>query len=167
MMRILLLIPLLFSCSTLKKTIVYSSLSGGLAGAGAGAILSPNPESRGANAVIFGLLGATIAGLSGYALYEDDPRNKKLPNMLTPNTNPNELELDMGNIKLDAKLSKKEAYSMPKKSLPKELMGKVKEQYLIKYQSKERYLNKGNKTFYIPSFEIYEHAYSEIGDNDE
>ena len=48
------------------------------------------------------------------------------------------------------------------------LKGKVKKQYVIKYQSKERYLNKGNKTFYIPPFQIYEHSYESLeGDKSE
>lgn len=158
---------LFISCSTLKKTIVYSSMSGGMAGATAGALLSPNRESQGANAAIFGLVGAGLVGLTAYALYEDDPRNKKLPSMIMPPDDPNEIELDLGNIKLDANLKREDSYSLPRKELPKELEGKVKEQYLIKYQSKEQYLNKGNKTYYIPSFQIYEHAYSELGENNE
>lgn len=161
----------LVSCSTMKKTIIYSSLAGGMTGATAGALLSPNEESKGANAAVFGLIGAGVAALAGYALYKDDPRNYKLDNMLLdekkPMTefNPNELEIGLGNLKIDANLKKQEAYEVPVKSLPEKLKGKVNKQYLIKYQSKERYVKKGSKTFYIPAFDVYEHAYGNTPDS--
>jgi hypothetical protein len=153
----------LSSCSSMKKTIIYSSLAGGMTGATAGALLSPNEKSRGANAAVFGLIGAGVAALAGYALYKDDPRNYKLKNMLRDQEkiNPNEIELGLGDIKIDASLEKKESHKVPVTELPKKLRGKVNQQYLIKYQSKERYVRKGNKTFYIPSFEVFEHAYSQ------
>ena len=164
-MTIIVLLSLIISsCSSMKKTIVYSSLSGGLAGASAGYALSPDKESQGANAAIFGLVGAGLSALIGYALYEDDPRNQKMNHMLEERKrlDPNSLELDLGNLNIEANLSKDEVYQTPAKELPEKLKGKIKQQYIIKYQSKERYLNKGNKTFYIPSFQIYEHAYDEV-----
>lgn len=149
------------SCSSLKKTMIYSSLAGGMAGATAGVMLSPNTQSRGANAAVFGLIGAGIAVLAGYALYKDDPQNYKLKNMLLDKKklNLSDLEINLGNLRIDANLEKKEAYPIPVKNLPPELKGKVNKQYLIKYKSKERYIRKGDKTFYIPSFEVFEHAY--------
>lgn len=157
------LIPLLFlfcSCSTLKKTLVYSSLSGAMVGATAGLVLSPDKESRGANAALFGLIGAGAAALAGYALYKDDPRNQKLKPMLDMDLDdPNKMKIDLEGLNIEASLNQSEKYLTPKMDLPKELQGKIKQQFLIKYQSKERYINKGSKTFYIPSFEIYEHTY--------
>ena len=159
------------SCSSLKKTLIYSSLVGGATGATAGAMLSPNKESRGANAAVFGLVGAGLAALAGYALYKDDPRNYKLDQMLMEEKkarvsyDPNEIEIGLGNFKIDANLSKEEAYKVPVKELPEKLKGKVNRQFLIKYQSKERYVKKGNKTFYIPAFDVYEHAYGETPDS--
>lgn len=168
---ILILCGVVTSCSTMKKTIIYSSLAGGMTGATAGVLLSPNKESKGANAAVFGLIGAGIAALAGYALYKDDPRNYKLDNMLQEKPisksnrfNPNELEIGLGNFKIDANLNKKEAYEVPVKSLPEKLKGKVNKQFLIKYQSKERYIKKGAKTFYIPAFDVYEHAYGDTPD---
>ena len=159
----------LSSCSSLKKTIIYSSLAGGMAGATAGALLSPNKASQGANAAVFGLIGAGVAALTGYALYQDDPRNYKLQNMLMDQApkaqlDPRELEIGLGNFKIDASLSKQEAYEVPVKELPEQLKDKVGKQYLIKYQSKERYIKNGAKTFYIPAFEVYEHAYGDSPD---
>lgn len=169
MLWLLLLCFYLTSCSSLKKTIIYSSLAGGMAGATAGAMLSPNKDSQGANAAVFGLIGAGVAALTGYALYQDDPRNYKLQNMLMDDApkakaNPRELEIGLGNLKIDASLAKQEAYEVPVKELPEKLKGKVNKQFLIKYQSKERYIKNGSKTFYIPEFEVYEHAYGETPD---
>jgi hypothetical protein len=163
-MKYLIVIALSFtSCASLKKTLIYSALSGGLAGSATGIALSPDKASRGANAAVFGLIGAGIVAMSGYALYQDDPRNYKLKHMLMDKKeiDSSELELGLGDLKIDANLEKKEAYRVPVTELPKELQGKVNKQYLIKYQSKERYVKKGNKTFYIPSFEVFEHAYDE------
>lgn len=165
---LVLCLVVLCSCSTMKKTIIYSSLAGGMAGAAGGVMLSPNKESQGANAAVFGLIGAGVAALTGYALYKDDPRNYKLDNMLLDEKkkeiNPNELEIGLGDFKIDASLDKQEAYEVPVKELPEKLRGKVNRQYLIKYQSKERYIKKGSKTYYVPAFEIYEHAYGETPD---
>ena len=153
----------LMSCSTLKKTLIYGGLSGGIAGAAGGYALSPDEESRPANAAIFGLLGAGLAAILGYSMYSDDPRNQKLNHMLMPKKlKDNEMEIDLGGIKIDASLEKKGSFKTPRKELPEKLKGKVKEQFIIKYESKERYVNKGNKTFYVPSFEIYEHAYKNL-----
>jgi len=154
----------LSSCSSMKKTIIYSSLSGGLAGATAGYALSPDKESQGANAAIFGVIGAGISALIGYALFEDDPRNQKLNHMLEEKNalNPDSLGLDLGDLKIEANLSKEGVYKTPTMELPNELKGKIKKQYVIKYESKERYLHKGSKTYYIPSFKIFEHAYDDV-----
>ncbi|MCK5074651.1 MAG: hypothetical protein KAQ98_14570 [Bacteriovoracaceae bacterium] len=163
-MRILILLLFLCSCSSMKRTILYSSLAGGMAGATAGALLSPDKESTGFNTAIFGLTGAAVAALAGYMMYEDDPRNKKLKNMLMADgekKKPGMVEIGLGDLKIEAQMDKKEAYKVPLKELPMELKGKVKKQYLIKYESKERYINSGSKTFYIPEFEIYEHSYDE------
>jgi phage tail tape-measure protein len=67
----------LVSCSTYKKTITYSSISGAVAGGMAGAALSPDSYSRPHNAVIFGAVGALTAGFLGHFLYNEDPRNRK------------------------------------------------------------------------------------------
>ena len=161
-MRILCLALLLASCSSMKKTVVYSSLTGGFAGATTGALLSPNPESRGANMAIFGVVGAGLSALAGYALYRDDPRNYKLDNMLTDSPKKKKgLEIALDGLTIDANLKKQEAYKVPVKDLPERLRGKVGEQYLIKYRSRERYLRQGKKTWYVPEFDVYEYSYGE------
>lgn len=156
---IICLILNLSSCSTLKRTLIYSSLIGGFAGMASGVALSPNRESRKANALVFGAIGAVATGLVGYALYKDDPRNYDLKHMLLDNKQKEDIDLDLGNLKIDANLDSSEIYDVPIKELPEKLKNKVNKQYLIKYQSKERYIKKGSKTYYIPEFEVYEHAY--------
>ena len=163
----LILLLILVSCSTLKKTVIYSSLSGAALGGVGGYSLSPDNESRAANAAIFGVVGAGVAALAGYSLYKDDPRNMKLKHMLEKPKRDGEIELDLEGININANLEQSEFYKSPSKDLPEKLRGKIKEQFIIKYQSKERYVNQGDKTYYIPSFEIYEHAYENLGEQDE
>ena len=156
-----------FGCSSLEKTLIYSSASGMLAGASSGVLLSPNRESRHLNGVIFGLTGAIVAGGVGYLLYRDDPRNYKLKNMLTEEERMNFIELDLEQMKINMSIDKEEAYKVPPvKDLPLELKGKVGRQFVIKYISKERYLKKDNKTFYIPAFSIYQHSYNLPGEEE-
>ncbi len=153
---------LLASCSSLKKTLAYSSLSGGMAGATAGAALSPTKKDRGANAFVFGLVGAGLASLAGYALYQDDPRNYKLRSMLIDpkeGDNPNAMEIGLGPLKLNIRPKREEIYQVLAKDLPDKLKGKVGKQYLIKYHAKERYIKQGPKTYYIPAFEVYEYSF--------
>ena len=159
--RIVIFIFLLQSCSSLKKTFIYTSASGVLAGATSGVLLSPNKEVRLVNGVVFGLAGAAVAGSVGWLLYKDDPRNFKLKNMLTGSEQREFIELDLGQMKINMSIDKEEAYKIPPiRNLPSKLKGKVGRQFVIKYTSKERYLKKNNKTFYIPSFSIYEHSYN-------
>lgn len=81
-------------CSSLKKSIIYGSMIGSLTGMVSGVMLSPNKESQGANAAIFGLIGASVSGLASYALYQDDPRNYQLNHMLE--YRPVEAEVEVG-----------------------------------------------------------------------
>ena len=81
-MKILVLCLFLSSCSTLKRTLTYSALDGGTAGAGTGVLISPNRTSDVPNAVLFGAIGAGLSVLIAYLVYGDDPRNYRLNNML-------------------------------------------------------------------------------------
>jgi hypothetical protein len=44
---------------------------GAAAGSAGGAVLSPNPESRGLNTLVFGLAGALVGGVAGLLTYDD------------------------------------------------------------------------------------------------
>ena len=150
---------ILGACSTLKKTVIYSALSGGIAGAATGAMLSPNRESIKGNGIIFGILGAGIAAGIGRALYKDDPRNYKLKHMLLGKR---EIEIPLGETSFNAKLNSRAIYPVPLMKLPKGLKGKVGKQYLIKHRSKERVIKKDGKTLIVPAFDVYEHSYGEF-----
>jgi len=158
------ILVVLQSCSSMKKTIIYSTLTGAVVGGASGFVLSPNTESRGANTAVFGLIGGVVTGLVGYALYKADPRNNKLNHMLLDNkVDPNKIDIGFNNFNIKADLKKQEAYKIPLKNLPPKLKGKVKQQFVIKYTSKERYVQKGDKTFYIPAFDVYENSYDQLG----
>ena len=147
----------MIACSSLRRTITYSALSGAMAGAASGVALSPNKKSNKGNALIFGLATAVLAAGVGYALYQDDPRNYQLKHMLLGQST--KLDINLGTFNINAKLDKKEAYSIPVKKLPAKLKGIVNQQYLIKHRSKERVIKQRGRTFYIPAFEAYEHSY--------
>ena len=148
------------SCSTLRKTVVYSALSGSLAGVASGAALSPNRDSRGGNMLLFGLGGAALAAGIGYALYQDDPRNYKLKHMLLGE----KLDIDLGDLKIAARLDQDQSYRVPLIPLPNKLKDKVSRQYLMQYHSREKFIKKGTKTYYVPSFSVFEHSYGQLGE---
>ena len=105
-LRMTIIAFLMSSCSSLKKTLVYSGAAGALTGGVAGSALSPNKESRQANALIWGLVGAGVAAGAGYLLYKEDPRNYKLKNMLGENVNES-VEIDLGALQINAWPEKK------------------------------------------------------------
>ena len=162
-LSVLLLPPLLLSCSNLRRTLIYSSMAGGIAGAATGVVISPNKKSRPVNMIVYGALGASLAALTGYRLYEDDPRNRPLSPMLDLNPGPmGKLEIESDKLRISAAVTPTNIYKVPVMKLPPALEGKVGKQYLIKYRSKERYIRQNGKTWYIPDFEFYQYAY---GDN--
>lgn len=77
-------IILLSSCSSLKKSMIYSGATFGTAGAFAGIALSPDSYSKPHNAAIMGGLGALLGAGLAYYFWKDDPENKNLPSMILP-----------------------------------------------------------------------------------
>ena len=156
------LLSFLSSCSSLKRTLVYSSIAGGTAGIATGVVVSPNRKSRPANMIVYGALGASLAALTGYWIYRDDPRNTPLTPMLDLKPEPTgKLEIESDKFRISAAVNPEGIYKVPVMKLPPALAGKVGRQYLIKYRSKERYIRQNGKTWYIPDFEIYRYAYGE------
>ena len=117
-----------------------------------GVAVSPNRESDRGNALIFGALGAALAAGTSYVLYQDDPRNYKLDHMLMGKINLNDAELPV-------EMDKKGVHPVPVMKMPKKLQDKVVRQHLIKHKSREQFIQKGESTYYIPSFDIFEHSY--------
>ena len=113
--------------------------------------------------IVHGALGASLAALAGYWLYEDDPRNRPLSPMLELDPQPaGNLEMESDKLRISAAVTPVNIYRVPVMELPPELAGKVGRQYLIKYRSKERTIRRNGRTWYIPDFEFYQYAY---GDN--
>jgi hypothetical protein len=68
-MAVILVAAQLTGCATLgspDRQVLIGAGLGGAVGAGGGAVLSPNSESRGLNALVFGLVGTLLGGLIGY-----------------------------------------------------------------------------------------------------
>ena len=74
---IVLILVMSTSCSSLRKSIMYGGISGGVLGATAGNMLSPNKESVSPNMVIWGGLGALIGAGLGYFFWKELIRNYK------------------------------------------------------------------------------------------
>jgi len=79
------LATVLASCSTGSKQTYSWAFSGAAAGAAGGALLSPNDESRGLNALVFGLTGALFGGLVGILTGgNSEKRDSTNPQISTP-----------------------------------------------------------------------------------
>jgi hypothetical protein len=84
---ILLLILLLSSCTSLRKSMVYGGLAGGAIGAYAGSALSPDSYSKAPNALVWGGVGLLSGAALGYFFFNDDPENRDLPQMILKDQN--------------------------------------------------------------------------------
>jgi hypothetical protein len=170
--RSLVIIFLLSSCSTLKKSVITSALISGVVGSVGGHIFSPTEKDRNKNAFLFGTLGAAAGAGIAYGFHEKPISQRKLKHMLLEDRkrealkNSQELplfdfspELKKMSPKVDFKPVSK--FAVPLKDLPPELQGKVKKQYIIEYQSDAKTLKIGNRTFEISPFKAWEHVYEE------
>ena len=138
------------SCSTMKRSIFYGGLSGITLGVAGSAALSPNKESIAPNMAIWGSLGALIGAGLGYFFFVDDPENRELPSMIQGNLynngklkNSNSMgPYDLAPIKdIEAKIvtpkdSKK--YKLESGPIPDHLKGKVQAPYIIEHEIPER-----------------------------
>ncbi len=134
---ILLILAILTSCSSLRKSMMYGGISGGVLGGTAGNMLSPNKESVSPNMVIWGGLGALIGAGLGYFFWKDDPENKELPSMLIPMSTKNNVSNDDFEKALVLPSSSKK-YRVEKGPVPEYLKGKVNDPYVIEHVIPER-----------------------------
>lgn len=159
---ILILAALLSSCSTLKKTLIYSAASGAVVGGATGRALSPDKESNNFNTALGALTGALTSALFGYYFWSDanpdlklkTPKpieNKKLPILDDP-------VLNLGNLGLPQNLEplgSKQYISINGKT-PEEINEETKRPYYRVYKTQKRKIEKGNKVYVVPSYKIYE-----------
>ena len=173
-MRVILILVLLSSCSTQRKSEIYGAISGGLIcgvlGASLGKELSPNIESEGVNKLIGGASGASLCSTGGFflgrALYKSDPRNQEMKPIeikAIGNTSKQEM-LNVGLNEVDFNDLKKmpnEALETPFiKTLPKELKAKIQKQKIIKYKIEPQTIKtKDGRTLYFSGGEAIEHKY--------
>lgn len=149
------------ACSSLKKTLVYSALSGGAVGAIAGKSLSPNKESERGNAAIFGAAGAVVSAVTAYFLYQEDPENKELKQMILNDKREEVVEIInsggdfSGGVYLNVNPVKK--YVVPtQKNLPPEVRRFVGKKIVIEHIVPEKYVKLKDKSVYIPEFKTFE-----------
>lgn len=160
-----LLLLLLASCSTLKKSVGAGALIGGLVGGTGGAVFSPDEYSRDKNAYMGGVIGA-IAGAGLAYLFHDEPKKKMAGPMLLdePTQFHKEVPLfdfspELRHIQPEVNFKPMKKYEVPLEKLPPELEGKVKKQFIIEYESDARTLEINNRTIQISPFKAWEHVY--------
>lgn len=152
----LILLIFLFSCSSLKKSVIYGGIAGGAIGAVAGNALSPDPESRMPNTAVWGSLGALGGAILGYLFHMDDPENQELPSMILPSS---EIK-----VSKDKKISESivipsdsKKYEIETGPLPEHLKGKVKKPFIIEHVIPERIEElKNGKTITIETHKAWE-----------
>ena len=72
----LLIASLSTSCATLRGRFLVGVGAGAAAAGGTATLLSPNPESRGLNALVFGLIGGLVGGLISVLFFKDPAPDK-------------------------------------------------------------------------------------------
>ena len=162
---LILVLSLLTSCSSLKRSMIAGGLIGGLAGGTGGALFSPDSGSRDKNAYVFGVLGAAV-GTGLVYLFSDQPKSKMQAPMILdgPTQTHQEVPLfdfspELKDIRPEVNFKPVKKYEVPLEKLPPELEGKVKKQFIIEYESDARTLEINNRTIQISPFKAWEHIY--------
>jgi len=152
------------SCSTLKKTLVYSASSGALVGGFVGRSVSPDKESDNFNTALGSLIGAGIVAGASYFLYKEARPDLKLEQ--TPLREEVKLQpiqdktLSLGALRIAPPMepiSEKRMLELSKDT-PKEVLRTAKKQYYRKHKTKEMIVEEDGKTFKIPAFEVIENG---------
>lgn len=154
---ILMFLFTLSSCSSLKKSMIYSGLSFGAVGGLAGASLSPDKYSKPHNAAIWGGVGAILGAGLAYMFWNDDPENNALKPMIIPGQ-----KIDEGNLESSKQIVIPEQSSRYKLNdlgveVPSHIKEKLPKAYVIEHVIPERTekLNNG-KSISIESHKAYE-----------
>jgi len=168
MFKKIIVLIFLSSCSTLKKTMIVSALTGAAIGGIGGSIFSPDKESKDKNAFMFSVVGAGIGALGGYLLHEGPNDQEPRKNMLLENERNKIQDIplldfspELKDIKPEINIKAVKRYEVPQEKLPEALKGKVKKQFIMEYVSEPRTIQVGNKTIQIDSFKAWESTYEE------
>lgn len=159
-MKHLILIGLILtsaSCSSLKKSMVYSGLGFGAVGALAGSSLSPDEYSRPHNAAIVGGIGALLGAGLAYYFWKDDPENRDLKQMIIPGNKIDSSNLDSRQQIIIPRESSKYQMRDLGVEVPENIKKKLPKAYVIEHVIPERVekLNDG-KSISIESHKAYE-----------
>lgn len=167
LIKIIPMLIILSSCSTLKRSITSGTFVGGIVGGSGAATFSPDKESINKNAYLGTIIGALAGAGIGYLFY-DDPKKKLQESMLidSPVQNHKEVPLfdfspELNSIKPEVNFKPMKKYEVPQEKLPPELVGKVKKQFIIEYEAEARTIEVGNRTIEISPFKAWEHVYEQ------
>lgn len=157
----------LSSCSStsLKKSILYSSLAGCPTAGAAGYFLAPGGnENKNANAILWCGVGAIVAGAVGYYLYEDDPRNGPLKESLAgqyqnqdqrnQNLSVQDLEIGQSKITINPTYAPLNAYTI-KDDLPDSLKSKISPRRVYEQEVPEQKILDRGRVIVIDSHKAY------------
>ena len=157
---------LISSCAGLKREIAIGAASGVILGGTGGAIFSPVKNARDKNAYLFGVAGGLIGAGVAYLLYDAPSRPKLLNSMILDEEKKNYKEVplfdfspELSEIKPQVNFKPLKKYEVPIEKLPPELVGKVKKQFIIEYESEAQTLEINNRTIEISPFKAWEHFY--------
>ena len=153
----------LSSCSTLNKTLLYSSLGGAALGGVVGKELSPDKDSNNFNMVLGATLGAALTSALGYFFYQDARPSLRFKDSPLPEDLPpvpildDSFGLDKINIKPKIIPTGGKEY-LQYANIPEDLKKSAKKQYFKRYQTESYSFDQNGKTYQIPSFEIIENG---------
>lgn len=155
---VLVLTFFLTSCSSLNKTLVYSSMTGAIIGGITGKMLSPDKESNGFNTGLGIATGALVGAGVGYLFFKEDPDNRPLKTMLDPidNSKTKFIPHDIG-FPINEKVYRVKPDTS---NIPDHLKDKIKDQIIIEKEFPSR-VEQGDsgKSIYFEKQTVIEYDY--------
>jgi len=158
------IILLVSSCSTMNKTLIYSSIAGAVLGGFIGKELSPDRDSDAFNTVIGATTGAALTTAVGYYFYKDanpaldlkqSPLKEDIPMVPIPDQS-----FGQDKLRIVPKIGPtgKKEYLKFSDNLPDEIKLTAKKQYFKKYKTEAYSFDQDGRTYQIPSFEVIENG---------
>ncbi len=163
--KLVLILFLCTSCSTINKSMIAGALIGGLVGSAGGSLFSPDQASQAKNAYLFGMAGAAAGVGVAYLVHDTKKAAPKAPMMLDETIQTHEqvplfdFSPELKHVRPEVSFKPVKKYEVPQEKLPKELEGKVKKQFIIEYEADARTIELDNRTIQISPFKAWEHTY--------